>query len=141
MKHTHGGFLYNCKRCLTKFSFMTFLKEHITINHRYSRKVVICPKCEKRFKHKSKLKTHIRVKHENTSFYYHTCDAQFSRKYVLNNYIEEYHGLGYKYFDCNDCPEKFLTNNLLKRHTKRHHPEGYFIFCSQSPKKVSLKQK
>ena len=141
LKQTHGGSTYDCKRCSIKFGLKTLFKEHVKLNHRSSKKAFTCPKCGKLINSKSRLKVHIRVKHDNIFFNCHHCEAQFSRQYVLNDHIEDFHGLGDKNFDCPNCSEKFFTNNLLHRHLKKEHPEEYFIFCSQCPKKVSPSRK
>ena len=140
LKHTHGGFTYDCKRCSIKFGLKTLLKEHIKINHQLSRQAVACPTCGKHIYNTSRLKAHIRVKHEKNFIKCHLCEAKFSRKSVLNDHIEDLHGLGDEFFDCHNCSEKFCTNNLLKRHNRKDHPEKYFMYCSHCPKKVSQKK-
>ena len=141
LKYTHGGFTYDCKRCSIKFGSKTLFKEHTKLNHRSSQKVFTCPKCGKRVNSKARLKDHVRVKHEHMLFKCHHCEAQYSRKYVLNDHIEDCHGLDSKNFECLKCPDYFSTNNLLKRHTKKEHPELYYVFCGQCPTKFSRKRK
>ena len=106
LKYTHGGFTYDCKRCSIKFGSKTLFKEHTKLNHQSSQQVFTCPKCGKRVNSKARLKAHIRVKHDNILYNCHHCEAQYSRKYVLDDHIEDCHGLDNTNFECKQLAQK-----------------------------------
>ncbi|XP_038221026.1 zinc finger protein 26-like [Zerene cesonia] len=113
-----------CQQCDQTFSFFGNLLSHVYKNHLGTGQF-LCDSCGKGFPTKFMLKKHVRLEHTNADYVCQTCNMSFKTHGAFS-----YHRITHKGdFNCAQCPERFPSWYLRKRHVAFAHDKSLQIAC------------
>lgn len=127
--HT-GETPWRCSYCKDKFAVRNSLISHIASHHK--KKKLKCQLCGHIFYEADELKMHELLQCvKRRSFECHLCKLQMNRLYMhqTKEHMRMAH-TGETIFQCQHCPEEFITRCRLSGHLQRAHPETLPIKCS-----------
>ena len=134
---------FNCELCESSFDLRKSLIEHKITTHQ-GQFPFRCPRCpDKKFQLHNSLQKHIAQVHEKTEGTSgHKCDKcgkKFVKKVYLTNHQTRFHNL-FKPYLCQDCGQRFTTNQGLARHMEIHKNAKAFV-CDTCGKSFRRKDK
>ncbi|XP_063701128.1 zinc finger protein 668-like [Culicoides brevitarsis] len=107
-----------CRQC----NFTT-TKESELRRHRYAhtgRKTIKCEVCGLEFIQKHKLKIHMASHSDERPFHCDTCGSAFKTRKGLGAHKKTHKAYDY---ECPVCQRAYLTNQLMRSHAEKNHPE------------------
>lgn len=118
----HGlGEILQCPQCDYQTRTRIYLTKHITMTHERKRtKRHSCAECGLLFYSPKDLEDHMHRHSDVKSFFCSKCTASFKTKKSLGAHQRVHND--YKY-ECPVCNRTFLTNQQLRTHVSRTHPE------------------
>lgn len=121
---------FSCEYCFRQFGRSIFLESHILRKHTIDR-LFECSLCvNKKYPSAELLREHVNVMHTEGSFECEFCKKVFGRFVFLERHIDQLHSIG-KQIQCDFCPKKFATNNLLIKHEMFHLNSFECINCGK----------
>ena len=156
----HSG-TTSCSLCPKTFGNISTHRRHMRYVHREREDQPMCPNCGKVFSVKDYLKKHeAKCYGESTSiipFHCHYCEKAFSSKsakcfhekkkhnmkmdagyYIISNEVKVDQPVSEEHI-CHLCliPQKFKSNQILKKHMKRAHKGNYGLVKSDETKMIA----
>jgi len=123
---------YICDECPKRFSLSSTLLRHKHSVHSKQRPLE-CPYCGKLFKKHRSLEYHIRI-HTGVNLYSCShCSDCFLHLYQLDVHLLKVHNEG-SWLICNICHEKFAYKCALRQHLLKHADVKPYV-CSECPKR------
>ncbi|CAG0886600.1 unnamed protein product [Cyprideis torosa] len=155
MEDHEKGKQHTCKKCGQTFIRATLLRSHlhqhtpkvicticgkeVKTNHlrphlqKHSTVRVKCDQCGREYKNEVTLKVHIRYSHtkrkERPLLLCQSCGKGFREQFKLKQHQLTH---GEPKCQCPDCPKKFVTDQQMRKHAKKHTRSRQFEFeCSR----------
>lgn len=119
-KHPDTARLLHCTFCKYETLDSGHLYQHLKLHAGDSRKRHVCKICSRKFIHLSKMKDHMAIHNDSRDHECGVCEKFFKRasdvrKHLIYAHLE-------KGYECPVCMLKFGTNQNMKSHCKRNHP-------------------
>lgn len=108
---------HTCKHCQKKFSRAEHLRRHISTRHTVNLTTLQCTECEYTAESRKELSRH-RKSHFPTVFSCKFCDEKFPTKPDLNEHSKSH--TDERPFLCSECGMRFVRNDYLVVHMRRH---------------------
>lgn len=146
IRFQHLGIILKCKQCPAEFNAPSLLSRHMRKFH--VKHVFKCRVCDFRCMKEVEMKKHRRVHSDNKSFKCHLCKLEFVYNCQLQQHLAthsdarphkcELCGATFKMrktlqvhkkmhegkdYECPVCFHEFMSNQLLRRHVEKNHPE------------------
>ncbi|XP_055325589.1 zinc finger protein 260-like isoform X2 [Sitodiplosis mosellana] len=131
--------LHTCQQCQRSFGRKEHLRRHIL--NRHTVKTFACTDCDYVAKTAKELNHHRRKSHSEVSFKCKTCDGKFTSKSELTEHIKT-HSNEERPFLCSECGMRFIRNDYLLIHMRRHTGEKPYKcrFCESAfPRSTDLR--
>ncbi|CAK1550187.1 unnamed protein product [Leptosia nina] len=113
-----------CPECDHIFSFFGNLLSHLYKTHVKSGPF-LCDACGKGFLTKFLLRNHLKSAHSDTMYNCKQCSQTFKTYGAYSYHIQSHKGL----YACPQCPEKFSSFYLRKRHLGLVHDKSLLLTC------------
>uniref|UniRef100_A0A336LKQ7 CSON012554 protein n=1 Tax=Culicoides sonorensis TaxID=179676 RepID=A0A336LKQ7_CULSO len=127
--------VYACEYCPKTYPLKQQLELHLELH--FKERKYACDMCDNKFFTKNDLVKHIQT-HTDKSHVCVVCNRTFARKGILRR-----HQLQHKdflKFNCTKCPEKFITEEDLTKHTDFIHNKPRPFPCNYCEKTFAFKQ-
>ena len=117
---------FDCDICKKQFKRTEDLRRHRETRHRdktlTEAKTEICPICKKGFTTQKYLNQHLKMHSTNRIYPCKNCSEEFDDRNSLNEHSQKVHALE-KPFLCSECGLRFVRNDYLVIHMRRHKGE------------------
>lgn len=124
---------FMCILCLSKFSTLKLLTEHMNSPEPCSNPIIPCSVCKKEFPSKSRLTAHMEMHKEKPKYFCDKCGKSFKNPHKLAIHLEFMHT---EYFDaiadnfqCKLCEHETLSRELILQHVNTNHLHISTFLC------------
>ena len=108
---------WHCEIC----DFITNSRSKLNVHRKYvheNRRMFKCEKCPAAYPDTSKLEMHVQNIHEGVRFKCDLCDESFTLKKNVGRHKKRKHTKKRILFKCEHCCNEFVSNYVLKQHSK-----------------------
>ncbi|XP_018568016.1 zinc finger protein 571 [Anoplophora glabripennis] len=121
---------FECDICKRTFSQAGYLSMHKAARHDTEGKIIDeqryeCSLCLKRFKSEKYRDIHVNGHNGHRDYQCNVCERTYLTKARLMEHMKS-HGERFKKFLCSECGQRFIRNDYLEIHMRRHRGEKPF---------------